>query len=186
MDRVVLVARLKPGAEGRAAALVGEGPPFDPAERGLSRHTVYLSAGEVVFVFEGDEVEWIVEEMVYEPAGRAVASALERGESSWRASADRADGLLLGAHGLAGRLAEDLVTADPTPADRRLAADLDPLEGGTTVGPVPGHLPDARAAFDISDTKPLGPRVRWILHPSFRSRYERRPDDLAKQGQLIG
>jgi len=31
-------------------------------------------------VFEGDEVEWIVEEMVHEPAGRSVASALD----AWR------------------------------------------------------------------------------------------------------
>jgi hypothetical protein len=69
-----------PGAEERAAQLVADGPPFDPAGRGLSRHTVYLSAGEVVFVFEGDEVEWIVEEMVLEPAGRSVAAALD----AWR------------------------------------------------------------------------------------------------------
>jgi hypothetical protein len=80
VERLALVARLKPGTEEQAAALVSAGPPFDPAERGLARHTVYLSAGEVVFVFEGDEVEWIVEEMVHEPAGGAVASALE----AWR------------------------------------------------------------------------------------------------------
>jgi len=36
---------------------------------------VYLSAGEVVFVPEGDEVEWIVNEIVNEPFG-AVAEAL--------------------------------------------------------------------------------------------------------------
>ena len=80
MERLALIARLKPGAEDQAARLVADGPPFDPGDRGLSRHTVYLSAGEVVFVFEGDEVEWIVEEMVQEPAGGAVAAALE----SWR------------------------------------------------------------------------------------------------------
>lgn len=75
-----MIARLKPGSERRAAQLVAEGPPFDPGDRGLSRHAVYLSAGEVVFVFEGDEVEWIVEEMVQEPAGRSVAAALD----AWR------------------------------------------------------------------------------------------------------
>jgi len=80
VERLALIARLKPGTEERAAALVADGPPFDPGERGLSRHVVYLSAGEVVFVFEGDEVEWIVEEMVHEPAGRSVASALD----AWR------------------------------------------------------------------------------------------------------
>ncbi len=77
MDRVALIARLKPGTEEQAAQLVAAGPPFDPGDRGLSRHVVYLSAGEVVFVFEGDEVEWIVEDMV---AGRRKSP-----RSSWRA-----------------------------------------------------------------------------------------------------
>ena len=60
MDTVALIARLKPGCEERAAQLLSSGPPFDPGERGLSRHSVYLSAGEGVFLFEGDQVEWIV------------------------------------------------------------------------------------------------------------------------------
>jgi hypothetical protein len=77
MNRIALVARLKPGAEYQASGLLEQGPPFDPAERGLVRHAVYLSAGEVVF--EGDEVEWIVNEIVNEPFG-AVAEAL----GTWR------------------------------------------------------------------------------------------------------
>jgi hypothetical protein len=80
MDRLALIARLKPGREEQAAALLASGPPFDPAERGLSRHVVYMSASEVVFVFEGLEVEWIVEEMVLEPGGGSVAAALD----AWR------------------------------------------------------------------------------------------------------
>ena len=84
MQRLALIARLKPGSEEEAAKLVASGPPFDPASSGLSRHAVYLSAGEVVFVFEGDEVEWIVESMVQEPAGRSVSSALD----AWRELAD--------------------------------------------------------------------------------------------------
>jgi hypothetical protein len=80
VHRDALIARLRPGCEEQAAALVAAGPPFDPGERGLSGHTVYLSAGEVVFVFEGDEVEWIVEEMVQEPGGGSVAAALD----AWR------------------------------------------------------------------------------------------------------
>jgi hypothetical protein len=80
VERLALIARLRPGTEEQAAQLVAGGPPFDPGERGLAQHTVYLSAGEVVFVFEGDEVEWIVEEMVQEPGGGAVASAL----AAWR------------------------------------------------------------------------------------------------------
>jgi hypothetical protein len=84
VERLALIARLKPGTEERAARLIEGGPPFDPGERGLVRHVVYLSAGEVVFVFEGDEVEWIVEEMVQEAAGGSVAAALEQ----WRELVD--------------------------------------------------------------------------------------------------
>ncbi len=56
--------------------MIEQGPPFDPAERGFARHAVYLSAGEVVFVFEGDEVEWLVDEIVNEPASGALSAAL--------------------------------------------------------------------------------------------------------------
>jgi hypothetical protein len=45
-----------------------EGPPFDPASLGLERHAAYLTAGEVVFVFEATEVEWIVNDIVDDPA----------------------------------------------------------------------------------------------------------------------
>jgi hypothetical protein len=76
---IAIVARLRPGSEEQAAELIRKGPPFDPGERGFGRHAVYLSAGEVVFVFEGDEVEWLVEEMVGEPAG-VLASALAEWE----------------------------------------------------------------------------------------------------------
>jgi hypothetical protein len=80
VGRIALVARLRPGSEERASELIGKGPPFNPGERGFDRHVVFLSAGEVVFVFEGDEVEWLVEGMVDEPAGGGMASALEE----WR------------------------------------------------------------------------------------------------------
>jgi hypothetical protein len=80
MNRIALVARLKPGAEEQAGVLLEHGPPFDPAERGLRpARRVFPSAGEVVFVFEGDEVEWIVDEIVNESFG-AVAGAL----GTWR------------------------------------------------------------------------------------------------------
>jgi len=75
MQRIAIVARLKPGAEERAAELIEGGPPFDARARGFERHAVYLSADEIVFVFEGPEVEWILDEMVDELGGR-VAHAL--------------------------------------------------------------------------------------------------------------
>ena len=80
MDQLAIVARLKSGAEARAAELIAEGPPFEPDATGLERHAVYLSAGEVVFVFEGREVEWIVEQLVDDPLQWLAAEALDE----WR------------------------------------------------------------------------------------------------------
>lgn len=51
MDRIALVARLKPGAEERAGELALVEPTDAP---GVSTTSVFLSAGEVVFVLEGD------------------------------------------------------------------------------------------------------------------------------------
>jgi hypothetical protein len=62
MERVAIVAHLKEGSEPRAAELIAKGPPFNLAETGIVGHSVYLSASEVVFVFEGHQVEWIVDE----------------------------------------------------------------------------------------------------------------------------
>jgi hypothetical protein len=70
--RLAVVARLKPDSEARAAELIAAGPPFDAASAGLERHTVYLSHAEVVFVFEGPEVEWIVDAIVDSPSRASV------------------------------------------------------------------------------------------------------------------
>jgi hypothetical protein len=52
-ERVVVVVRLKKGAHDQAAELLKSGPPFDPAALGFRRHSVYLSAEEAIFCFEG-------------------------------------------------------------------------------------------------------------------------------------
>jgi hypothetical protein len=75
MDRLVLSARLKPGARIRAAALVAEGPPFDPEGSGFERHGVYLSEDSVVFVFEGTDAEYLVQHIVNDPVRSARFSA---------------------------------------------------------------------------------------------------------------
>jgi hypothetical protein len=80
MGRVAIVARLKEGSGPRAAELIGAGPPFGLAETGITRHSVYLSAGEVVFVFEGHQVEWIVDDLIDDPFRPTLQSALD----SWR------------------------------------------------------------------------------------------------------
>jgi hypothetical protein len=67
MERVAIIAQLKEGSEQRVADLVGAGPPFDLADAGIVRHSVYISAHEAVFVFEGHEVEWSVDQLIDEP-----------------------------------------------------------------------------------------------------------------------
>ena len=64
VEHVAMVARLKEGSGPRAAELIAEGPPFDLAEAGVVRHSVYLSAGEVVLVFEGHQVDSPLTELV--------------------------------------------------------------------------------------------------------------------------
>jgi hypothetical protein len=53
MERLAIVAHLKEGSEIRAGELLVHGPPFDLAETGIVRHSIYLSASEVVFRVRG-------------------------------------------------------------------------------------------------------------------------------------
>ena len=84
MERVAIVARLKEGSGPRAAQLIAGGPSFDLAELGRVPHSIYLSADEVVFVFEGHDVEWLVEELIDDPFQHETQSAL----GQWRAIID--------------------------------------------------------------------------------------------------
>jgi len=84
MERIAIVARLKEGSGRRAAELTAAGPPFDLAETGITRHSVYLSAGEVVFVFEGHEVEWMVDDLISD----AFEPKLQDAFAEWRSIVD--------------------------------------------------------------------------------------------------
>ena len=84
MERVAIIARLKEGSEQRAAELVGAGPPFDLSNTGIVRHSIYLSASKTVFVFEGHEVEWIVDQLIDEPFHYELQLALDQ----WREIVD--------------------------------------------------------------------------------------------------
>jgi hypothetical protein len=55
MQRFAVVATLRPGTSEQAEKLVELGPPFDPLEKGLERHMVFLAADTAVFVFEGGD-----------------------------------------------------------------------------------------------------------------------------------
>ena len=84
MKRLAIVARLKKGSESRASKLIAAGPPFDLEQTGLARHSIYLSATEVIFVFEGHEVEWRVDDLLDEPFRLEMFRALDQ----WRAIVD--------------------------------------------------------------------------------------------------
>jgi hypothetical protein len=84
MERLAIVARLKDGCEVRAGELIATGAPFDLAETGVDRHSVYLSASEVVFVFEGHQVEWTVNELIDAPFHYELQRALDQ----WRPIVD--------------------------------------------------------------------------------------------------
>jgi len=81
MNRLLIVARLVDGKHPEAEALLRHGPPFDPEEIGLRRHAAYLTSTEVVFVFEGPEVEWIVDDLLDDPV-------LARALTPWRTIVD--------------------------------------------------------------------------------------------------
>lgn len=80
-ERVAVVARLKEGSRDQAAGLISAGPPFDPDALGFERHTVYLSATEVFFLFEGAEagrrLANVVDDMVTSASFSAWAPLLE-------------------------------------------------------------------------------------------------------------
>jgi hypothetical protein len=80
VERLALVAPLKPGTEARAEELIARGPPFDLQENGCVRHSVFVSATEVVFAFEAHEVEWLVSALVDHPFQWMVVDALD----AWR------------------------------------------------------------------------------------------------------
>ena len=80
MKRIAIVARLRAGTHEQARGLIAKGPPFDPALGGFDRHTVFVSGSEVVFVFEGDEVEWRVDDLVSD----FFSAGLQAAFAEWR------------------------------------------------------------------------------------------------------
>jgi hypothetical protein len=67
-DTLAVCVPLKPGCLNRARKLLAKGPPFDPAELGLSGHEVYLHEAEAVFVFRGTDVRVQVSSAIRHPS----------------------------------------------------------------------------------------------------------------------
>jgi hypothetical protein len=70
-EEVVVVVPVKQGRLERTRELVAQGPPFDPGALGLTRHQVYLTADQAIFVFAG-------------PGARAAVQRASRDPSLWR------------------------------------------------------------------------------------------------------
>lgn len=80
VGRLAIIARLESGSEELAAELIAKGVPFDLEESGFERHSVFLSATEVIFVFEGPEVESRLDEVVGDPFRSLLSEAFDE----WR------------------------------------------------------------------------------------------------------
>src|ERR1035437_9699683 len=99
MQTMIVIARLKPGTEAEARALIEQGPPFDSAASGLTHHSVFLTADEVIFLFEGPDAEHVVHSLVNDPVASAQFSVwapllkttpfVARREFDWRAETPR-------------------------------------------------------------------------------------------------
>jgi hypothetical protein len=76
MRRLVILAPLVPGAHEEAVRVLAAGPPFDAEETRLTRHAVYISDEEAVFAFEGEDVEWEVDDLVGDVFHPAVSDAI--------------------------------------------------------------------------------------------------------------
>jgi len=62
--RAIVIVPLSKGAAARARALIAAGPPFDPATVGLSRHDVFVSEREAIFILEGPRISETVERLL--------------------------------------------------------------------------------------------------------------------------
>lgn len=51
---VVVTAQIRPGKRQQLAAILAEGPPFDLAAKGFSRHQAFLGDQQLVLIFEGE------------------------------------------------------------------------------------------------------------------------------------
>jgi hypothetical protein len=72
--RVAVLAKLRPDSRERANEILAEGAPYELGETGFRRHSVFLGAETVVFVFEGPGIEGLVRDLVDDPARSAAFS----------------------------------------------------------------------------------------------------------------
>jgi hypothetical protein len=72
MDRVVLVAHLKPGSRERAQELLVEHASREDLEAAFDRHAIFLSETEAVFFFEGPDADRSVRAILNDPSASEI------------------------------------------------------------------------------------------------------------------
>jgi hypothetical protein len=92
-ERLAIVAKLRRGSRERAKEILAEGPPYDLADAGFRRHSVFLAGDTAVFVFEGPNIHQLVSKLIDDPASAGSFSVwapllagtptLAREEFSW-------------------------------------------------------------------------------------------------------
>ena len=74
IERVAVVAKLRPGSRERASQILAEGAAYELREVGFRRHSVFLAEEAAVFVFEGSGIEGLVSDLVGDPTRSAAFS----------------------------------------------------------------------------------------------------------------
>ena len=91
MQRIAVIAKLRPGTAEQADELIELGPPFDLLENGLERHMVFLAADTAVFVFEGGDPHAVIAALNADERGVGTRRV---GAAGRRHSEDRPRGVL--------------------------------------------------------------------------------------------
>ena len=73
-ERLAVVAKLRPGSREEASQILAEGAPYELAEAGFRRHSVFIAEEAVVFIFEGSAIEELVRDLVNNPTSSAAFS----------------------------------------------------------------------------------------------------------------
>jgi hypothetical protein len=74
VTRIAMIVPLLKGAGERARALIGSGPPFDPAALAIEEQEVFVTDSEIAFVFETSD--------------RGIVERLGRTPTSWVGAAE--------------------------------------------------------------------------------------------------
>jgi len=75
---VGIVVPLRKRGLANTAALIEQGPPFDLEAIGVARHDVLLSEREVIFLFEGTQLDETMQRLLQDPSVWQAASGWAR------------------------------------------------------------------------------------------------------------